>query len=607
MPALRIPFRWTSLLLLASIALTTLGVVEASRAVRSQRAVAERALRDYAGFAAWSYQQHLRERLDRATEEAVGAYNHGHDVHRSSNVPPVESMPLYLPVDQRCDCRVPKHGPTPFAFLAFRIGTDTLGVALNAYPRPHEGWALDYLVPKALRLEMPESMRHEGARRYPAETRAWLNDTITRLVRARHDVGRHPVIVATRDSERRFITYTVMPRLAGDTLIYAAEYDAAAFEGILRSTMTESDLLPSTFSRGRPVHELVELQVTDATGRTLFQSDSIDRWSLDDTASVGETFGNLRVRAQIRAGMADQLVIGGLPRSKLPFLLALLAVAAALSFVAIGQIRREGELARLREDFVASISHELRTPLAQMRLYLETLRLGRFTTDEQRQWSLDNVERETTRLGHLVERVLRFSRSGRAAPDPRAPVDVRAEVERLVAEFQPLADARGAHLIAELESVPPVALQPDALRHVVLNLLDNAVKYGPRGQTVRLRLAGARVRESAGGGDVRIEIIDEGPGIPHAERERIWKPYQRGSTVGGTAGSGVGLSVVRDVIAQHGGRAWVEDAPAGHGARFVVTLPASNAPLVSTVEAPEEVDQAGTAPAHPRTPAPAHQ
>src|SRR5215208_6715577 len=147
--SLRFPaLRWTTLLLAASIALTTIGVVEASRAVRSQRAVAEHALQDYAGFAAWSYQQHLRERLDRATEEAVGSYNHGHDVHRSSNVPPVESMPFYLPRDQRCNCNVPKHGPTPFAFLAFRIGTGTLGVALNAYPHPREGWAVDRVVPE---------------------------------------------------------------------------------------------------------------------------------------------------------------------------------------------------------------------------------------------------------------------------------------------------------------------------------------------------------------------------------------------------------------------------------------------------------------------------
>ena len=114
MPAFRVPFRWTSLLLLASIGLTTIGVVEASRAVRSQRAVAEHALRDYAGFAAWSYQQHLRERLGRATEELVGPFNHGHEVHRGPNVPPVTDMVTgksdHAPFSKRCTCRI---APSP--------------------------------------------------------------------------------------------------------------------------------------------------------------------------------------------------------------------------------------------------------------------------------------------------------------------------------------------------------------------------------------------------------------------------------------------------------------------------------------------------------------
>jgi signal transduction histidine kinase len=592
MPALRIPLRWTSLLLIASIALTTIGVVEASRAVRSQRAVAEHALRDYAGFAAWSYQQHLRERLGGATQELVGAFNHGHEVHRGPNVPPVTDMPHYIYFDRGCNCHVPQRGPSPAAFLAFRLGTDTLGVALNAYPDPAHGWETD--------IPVPAEMRAWGARAYPAETRAWINDTISRHVHAGGDRGRFPVIVATHDSVPRFFTYTVMPRLAGDTLIYAAEYSAPAFASILRSAMSDHDLLPETFTKGRPVREIVDLRVTDARGRTLFQSDTVSRWTLDDSAAIGDAYGAMRVRAQIRDGVASGLVIGGLPASRLPFLLALLAIAAALSFVAIGQIRREGELSQMRSDFVASISHELRTPLAQMRLYLETLRLGRFTTPEQREWGLDNVERETTRLGHLVERVLRFSRTGRAAADPRTPVDVRAELERLVDEFRPLADARGAHIDAELDEVPAVALQPDALRHVVLNLLDNAVKYGPRGQTVRVKLAGSRVREFAGSGEVRIEITDEGPGVPLADRERTWRAYQRGSGTAGTAGSGVGLSVVHDVVAQHGGRAWVEDAPTGRGSRFVVALPACE----TAMESPPE---AVSALAHPRTSEPAHK
>jgi len=602
MPPLRIPLRWTSLLLLASIALTTIGVVEASRAVRSQRAVAERALRDYAGFAAWSYQQHLREKLGRATEELLGAFNHGHDVHRSPNVPSAGDIPHYIYFDRRCNCHVPQRGPRPAAFLAFRLGTDTLGVALNSHPRPDEGWEVTG--------DIPRQMLAWGERRYPDATRAWINDTISRHVRARRDVGRFPVIVATHEPEPRFFTYTVMPRLAGDTIVYAAEYDGAAFAEILRSAMSDRDLLPATFTKGRPVRELVQLEVTDERGRRLFASDSIARWTLDDSAAIGESFGLMHVRAQIREGQAGGLVIGGLPRSRLPFLLALLVVAAALSFVAIGQIRREGELARLRADFVASISHELRTPLAQMRLYLETLRLGRFTTDAQREWSLDNVERETTRLGHLVERVLRFSRTGRAAADPRVPVDARAELERLVAEFQPLADARGARIDAQLHDVPAVELQPDALRHVVLNLLDNAVKYGPRGQTVRVELGGPGVRGSGGPEEVRIEITDEGPGIPPADREKIWQPYQRGSTASGTAGSGVGLSVVRDVVAQHGGRAWVADSPSGRGARVVVTFPASSVVRASaseTADGDAAADAANAALPHPRTPALPHR
>ena len=573
-------FRWTSLLLIASVALTTIGVVEASRAVRSQRAVAEHALRDYAGFAAWSYQQHLRVVLARSTEELLGAVNHGHELHQSPQIPAVSELAHYIHTDPRCNCHVPNQGPTPAAFLAFQLGADTLGVQLNAHAEPRAGWEVDAPVPPV--------MLAYGATRYAPAQRAWINDTITRQVRARqdagHDLGRFPMIIATRDSEPRYLTYTVMPTQWGDTMVYAAEYDRVAFTELLGAAVRDGELLPATFSKGRPVRELVDLQVSDARGRTLFQTDTVRSWALDDTAAIGERFGSMRVRAQIRSDQADALVIGGLPRSRLPFLLALLAVAAALSFVAIGQIRREGELARLRADFVASISHELRTPLAQMRLYLETLRLGRFTTDAQRAWSLDNVERETTRLAHLVERVLRFSRATRAEADTRQPVDVAEELGRIVAEFQPLADARGARLSTHIDDVPRVALQADALRHIVLNLLDNAVKYGPREQTVRLRLGVA-------GRDVRLEVQDEGPGIAATERESVWRPYQRGQSAGHTAGSGIGLSIVRDVARQHGGDAWVDEPRVGErGARIVVTLPA--------VESPASVIAAGAAHAH---------
>jgi signal transduction histidine kinase len=124
---------------------------------------------------------------------------------------------------------------------------------------------------------------------------------------------------------------------------------------------------------------------------------------------------------------------------------------------------------------------------------------------------------------------------------------------------------------------------------VLLNLLDNAAKYGPRGGVVQVGMAVV-------GFSLRIWIKDSGPGVPREDRARIWEPYRRldreaDASVGG---SGIGLAVVKDVVGLHGGRAWVEDAPGG-GARFVVEIPGATyagppgqeeaAPSIDAIEA----------------------
>jgi len=112
-----------------------------------------------------------------------------------------------------------------------------------------------------------------------------------------------------------------------------------------------------------------------------------------------------------------------------------------------------------------------------------------------------------------------------------------------------------------------------ALRQVLLNFLENAVKYGPRGGRVQVR-AERRETERAGGGRVRVSVEDEGPGIPAAERERVWRAfYRRPEAIEtGETGSGIGLAVVRELVLQFGGTTSVEDG-AGGGARFVAEFP----------------------------------
>ena len=394
---------------------------------------------------------------------------------------------------------------------------------------------------------------------YTPADKKWINDTLTRQIHAGPSDSRFPIVLATRDSVPRMLVYTLMPTTWGDTLVYGAEYTRDDLARVLAELMYERGLLPATFAKGQSIRELVQLQVSDKSGRVIFQSEPIPEWHLDDSTRMSAGYGSLLIRAQINSAKGDALIIGGLPRSRLPFLLALLTIAVALSVVAIAQMRRESELSRLRSDFVASISHELRTPLAQMRLYLETLRLGRFTTVEEREWSLNNVERETARLQQLVERVLRFSRTGRPDDELTQEVDVRSDLRDIIGEFAPLAASRGSEVVLNADAVPPVMLRPGALRHIALNLLDNAVKYGPSKQTVTVRLRTV-------GDFVHIEVTDEGAGIAPSDRESVWRPYERGASAGHVAGSGIGLSIVRDVARQHGGDAVITDSRSGSGA-----------------------------------------
>jgi signal transduction histidine kinase len=260
----------------------------------------------------------------------------------------------------------------------------------------------------------------------------------------------------------------------------------------------------------------------------------------------------------------------------LPVLSILLALAAGVN------LWRELSLFRARRDFVASVSHELRTPLAQIRMFTETLQLRRERDEEERLHWLGIIGRETRRLGDLVENILLFSHldADRARLEKER-TDLGELVEEVVEAYVPTAEQYGMRIVADAPSRIFAMIDPRAVRQVVVNLLDNAIKYGPRGQTISIELEKT-------GTSARLSIADQGPGIPVADRRSVWKPFVRlRGAKGRSGGSGIGLAVVRDLVQLHGGSVSI-DAASGGGALFTLIFPISDGTEAGTMRTSAE-------------------
>jgi signal transduction histidine kinase len=229
-------------------------------------------------------------------------------------------------------------------------------------------------------------------------------------------------------------------------------------------------------------------------------------------------------------------------------------------------LNRLREFDRLKDEFIAIVSHELRTPLTSV--YGAAMTLEQQVLDEERKRALlEIISTESARLSRLLDDILWVSRldSGRARPFITAvePLPLAAEV----------IDATRAHLPAGLsvelqhhDTPPTVAADPDKLRQVLVNLVENAVKYSQEGQI--------EVRLGSHHGVVRFTVRDEGPGIPPGQQERIFEKFYRldPNMTQGVGGTGLGLYICRQLIDAMNGEIWVESVP-GEGASFSFELP----------------------------------
>ena len=370
------------------------------------------------------------------------------------------------------------------------------------------------------------------------------------------------------DSTRAFVYRLVRDPVGRPAEIAGFEASLAGLAVYFEYSFTFRALVPPPLTRGSRQDSLVSIEVLAPAGAEVYRSPWVHRSRWQHTQPLGARFGNLTARATLASDAPARIIAPGPTGGRAGLLLALGGVCVALIVASIFQIRRESELQTMRIDFVSSASHELRTPLAQIRLFAETLRLGRVRDEEERKRSLAIIDQEAGRLSHLVENLLTFSRAERrrltVAPTL---VDLSALVTEITSGFEPLAAAHDSHVAFEAPADLLVRADRDAVRQIVLNLLDNAVKYGPAGQTIRIVLRAVDHR-------VELSVTDQGPGIAPADRERVWQRFVRLPQRDGTrtTGAGIGLSVVRELTELHGGTTRVEDAD-GHGARLVVELP----------------------------------
>jgi signal transduction histidine kinase len=262
----------------------------------------------------------------------------------------------------------------------------------------------------------------------------------------------------------------------------------------------------------------------------------------------------------------------GLPESQRYLLLAMgvmvLFLIAGTYFIARA-IRREMEVSRMQSDFVSTVSHEFRSPLTSIRQLSEILELGRVPSEERRQVYYTTLVRETQRLQRLVEALLNFGRmEAGARPYRFEEIETASLVHRVAGEFEAQLAAGRRIELSGPDATCAINADPDALSVVLRNLIDNALKYSPEHPAIWVQWGLERAQ-------VAIRVRDEGLGITAGERRSIFRKFVRGSaaSAANVKGSGVGLAMVKHIIAAHHGEIRVDSTP-GAGSTFTVVLPA---------------------------------
>lgn len=352
------------------------------------------------------------------------------------------------------------------------------------------------------------------------------------------------------------ILAAVLKREAGSVLVALSRNPEVLRREILEKTL-------------RAVEGPTIVAVLDDQDRAVYARAPLEGAERIATASFGPALPSWHVALYHPRGISPRAAIR---RQTAVFTIAfglLLVVIVAGLVVTYRLVKRETEMARLKADFVANVSHDLKTPLSLIRMFGETLEMGRVTDEATIREYYRVITRESERLSRLIDNVLDFSRiEGGARTYDIAPTAVEPLVRETLDAFGYVLAQEGFKVeVTVPPDLPKVPMDAGAVGQALANLVDNAIKFSAEQKWLGIH---ADIQT----GYLTLTVADKGVGIPLAEVEKIFQKFYRvgRSETQGRRGSGVGLALVHHVAEAHGGRVTVESR-LGEGSRFTLRLP----------------------------------